>query len=280
MSTRVAPPRKPRDGSVDPRMLARRAGVLRAQARRRGRNALFVLAILAVVAGGWFLLHSRLFSARVVTVVGSVHTPVATVVRAAGLESAPPLLDVGAQATAGVERLPWVQSAQVTREWPDGVRVDVHERVPVAVVAGGASPSDLFLVDRSARVVAAVKKPPSGLVEISGGPAPGPPGSVIARDRGALEVVASLPKAFSHQVKGVRAQAGGDVSVLLGSAITVELGPPTDLAAKYEDVAAILSGAQLVQGDVIDVSAPGAPVVQAPGTPASNASGGTHAPAS
>lgn len=272
MSSRVAPPTRTARGSVDPRMRARRARVLRAEARRRALIALGVLALLGVVAGSWFLLHSRVFSARVVTVVGSVHTPVATVVRAAGLEGHPPLLDVGASAAAGVDRLPWVESATVSRQWPDGVRIDVRERVPAAVVAGGGPGRGLALVDRSGKVLALVSKRPARLEEIVGRTAPGRPGSVLPAYRGALEVATSLPKAFASQVSDVGVGAGGDVTLRLGSSVDVDLGTPTSLAQKYEDVAAILSRAPLVRGDVIDVSAPGIPVVssrQAPHAPAS-----------
>jgi hypothetical protein len=43
--------------------------------------------------------------------------------------------------------------------------------------------------------------------------------------------------------------------------ILVDLGSVAQLAQKYEDISAILSGATLHNGDVIDVSVPGAPTV-------------------
>jgi hypothetical protein len=53
----------------------------------------------------------------------------------------------------------------------------------------------------------------------------------------------------------------GDLTLHLTSPLTVNLGSTVDLQKKFEDVAAILAGAPLHPGDVIDVSAPDAPVV-------------------
>ena len=95
-----------------------------------------LVAVGAAVAGGWWLLHSRLLSAKVVTVVGSVHTPAAEIEAVAGVSGHPPLLDVDSGAAeARLEQLPWVRSATVARQWPDGVKITVVEQTPVAAVA-------------------------------------------------------------------------------------------------------------------------------------------------
>lgn len=248
--------------SIDPRIRARRAEVLRSEARRRLRTALAVFGVVVVVAGGWFALHSRLFAARVVTVVGAVHTPVDRVVAAAGLADHPPLIDVGAAAVAGVERLPWVASATVSREWPDGVRVTVTERVPVAAVRETPASKGWALVDRHGRVLEVTSQPPAGLARVVGAPAPGSPGTTDRGLREALRVVATLPKAFAGQVSAVAEDRKGDVTLQLTSALTVYLGSTAQLRPKYEDVAAILKGATLTAGSTIDVAAPATPVVR------------------
>lgn len=243
-------------------MQERRADVLRQQARHRLRRALVTLGFCLVAVAGWAVLHSRVFGARAVTVVGAPPGEQSAVVQAAGLGGAPPLLDVGAANAAAVERLPWVATATVTRHWPDGVRIVVTRRTPVAVVAE-ASPSTGFAeVDRDGRVQATVPAPPPGLVQVTGTAAPGPPGTTLAGGRSALAVASSLPKAFAAQVSRVQEGPGGDVTLQLTSSITVNLGSTSDLRAKYEDVAALLAGATLAKGDVIDVSAPSTPVVR------------------
>jgi cell division protein FtsQ len=247
---------------IDPRIRARRAEVLRSEARRRLRVALVVLVLVVLVAGGWFTLHSRLFAARVITVVGSVHTPARQVVAAAGLADHPPLIDVGAAAVAGIERLPWVAHATVSREWPDGVRIVVSERVPVAAVAQVPAAQSWAIVDRHARMLARRAVPPAGLVRIVGAGAPGPPGTEVRGLGAALRVAATLPPAFVHQVAAEREDRAGDVTLQLTSGLTVYLGSTQQLHAKYEDVAAILAGATLAPGSEIDVAAPATPVVK------------------
>ena len=259
-----APPRaRPaaHDTAIDPRIRARRAEVLRSEARRRLRVALTVLAAVLLVAAGWLLLHSRLFSARVVTVVGAVHTPVAQVIDAAGLADHPPLLDVGPAAAAGVERLPWVAGATVVREWPDGVRITVRERVPVGIVEEAGTPPRWAVVDRRGTVLAVTGRPPP-LPRVVASTRPGTPGSVVPHLGAALRVAATLPPAFRAQVASVSEDRAGDVTLKLTSALTVYLGSTVNLHEKYEDVAAILAGAALQAGSTLDVAAPATPVVR------------------
>ncbi len=262
----ATPPAPSEDGhawvSVDPRIRARRAEVLRREARRRLRIALVVLGLVVVVVAGWSALHSRLFAARVVTVVGAVHTPVRQIVAAAGLSGDPPLVDVGAAAVAGVERLPWIASATVTREWPDGVRIAVRERTPVAAVREAPASAGWALVDRTGRVLAVGARTPAGLPRVAGAQPAGRPGSISGGLRAALRVVTSLPKAFADQVATVTQDRGGDVTLELTSTLTVYVGSTSQLSQKYEDVAAILKGADLTAGSTIDVAAPATPFVR------------------
>jgi cell division protein FtsQ len=248
--------------SIDPRLRERRAAVLRTEARRRLRIALVALAVVLVVAGGWFALHSRLFAARVVTVVSAVHTPAGQIVAAAGLADHPPLLDVGAGAAAGVERLPWIAHATVSREWPDGVRITVREWVAVAVARATPASPGWALLAGNGRVLAVAAQPEAGLVRVSGPDAPGRPGSTAGDLRAALHVAATLPEAFADEVSAVTEDRHGDVTLQLTSALTVYLGSTDQLTKKYEDVAATLAGATLTSGSTIDVAAPATPVVR------------------
>lgn len=248
--------------SMDPRMQERRADVLRQQARRRLRLALAALGVCLLVVAGWVVLHSRVFGARAVTVVGAPPGQRAAVVDAAGLAGAPPLLDVGAANAAAVDRLPWVASATISRHWPDGVRIVVTQRTPVAAVAETSPSAGFAEVDRDGRVQGTVASLPAGLVQVTGTPPPGSPGTTLGGARAALTVASSLPKAFAAQVAQVEEGPGGAVTLKLTSPLTVYLGSTADLRAKYEDVAALLAGAKLASGDVIDVSAPSTPVLR------------------
>ncbi|MGH9087788.1 MAG: cell division protein FtsQ/DivIB [Acidimicrobiales bacterium] len=245
---------------IDPRIRQRRVEVKRRQGRRRLRLLLTGLSVLTVAGIAWTVLHSGLFAAGRITVVGSPHTPAAAVIGAAGLSDHPPLLDVGPGATAGVERLPWVRRATVDVQWPDGVRINVVERQPAAVVQ---VPSGWAVVDGSGHVLADAASAPAGLPHLVGGGTPGAPGSVVPGDKGGLAVASTLPPAFAGQVTEVDQVPGGQVDLHLSSPVTVDLGATSQLHQKYEDVAAILAGATLQAGDVVDVAVPGAPVVHA-----------------
>lgn len=248
---------------IDPRIRQRRTEVRRRQGRRRLRVLLAVLSLLTVAAVAWSVLHSGLLAARRITVVGSPHTPAAAVIAAAGLADHPPLVDVGPAAAAGVERLPWVRRATVDVQWPDAVRITVVERRPAAAVPAA---SGWALVDGTGHVLTDAAAPPGGVPRLVGGGAPGAPGSVVSGDRAGLAVAATLPPAFAGQVVEVAQLSGRQVDLHLSSPVTVDLGTTAQLHQKYEDVAAILAGAPLKAGEVIDVAVPGAPVVRpAPG---------------
>ncbi len=250
---------------MDPRIQARRAEVGRRRVRRR-RTALGVaLGVIIVAVGAWFVLHSSLFSAKVLVVRGATHESPTQVLAAAGLRGHPPLLDVDPGAAAArLEALPWVASASIARHWPDGVTVTVTERVPAAEIAvpGAPAASAWAEVDRTGRVLATTATPVPGLRVLQAPVHPGAPGSVLGTGAApGLRVLASLPPAFAAQVTGVSVGAAGQVSLSLSSPVTVVLGDTSELAAKYEDVAAVLAGAPLTAGDVIDVSVPESPTV-------------------
>jgi len=234
---------------------------MREQGRRRLRVLTIGLIATAVIAGAWFLLHSPLFSARSVTVTGAVHETAAQVVAQAGLAGRPPLLDVDTgAAAAALERMPWVRTASVSVSWPDGVHIAVTEETARFLVGAAGGQWDTLSAD--GRVLSVTPARPPGLLLLSVPRAPGAPGSVLpARDASGLVVASTLPASFAAQVTTVTVEPAGWVQLALTTPISVNIGTPTQLTAKYEDVSSILAGAALHDGDVIDVSVPGAPTV-------------------
>jgi len=269
-TTRLRPrPSRPPgpDAEVDPRISARRNEVTRQQGRRRLRVVGAFVAAAVLAFGAWSLLHSPLFSARAVTVVGATHETTAQIEAAAGLSGHPPLLDVNAAAAAqSLERLPWVREALVSVHWPDGVRVAVAEQVAKLVmpVADGRWAE----LTASGRVLALVANRPPGLMELTGPRPPGAPGGTLGgSDRLGLEVAATLPLSFRAQVTAVNvepAASGAWVQLTMTTPILVNIGNASQLTAKYEDVTTMLANVTLHNGDIIDVSVPGAPTVTGP----------------
>jgi cell division protein FtsQ len=253
--------------SIDPRIRQRRMAIQRSQGRRRLRWVVGVVVALALVAGVVGLLHTSMFSARVVTVTGAhPHTPVAVIVAAAGLEHHPPLISTDPGTTARrVETLPFIATAQVSRHWPDGIRIAVTERVPVVQMAGpGASWSTL---DGHGRTLQAGPARLPGLIVFivhtaQGGIPPAPVGGSLPSSAApGLQVSRTLPPAFSAQVVSVTMAPDGTISMALNSGITVLLGTATDLTAKYQDVAAIIARGTLHTTSTIDVTVPQSPTV-------------------
>jgi cell division septal protein FtsQ len=248
---------------MDPRISARRSAVLKAQGRRRLILIGVALGVSVLLVGGWFLVHTSLFSARSVSVAGNVHETAAQVVAQAGLADRPPLLDVDAgAAVARLEQLPWVRSATVHVSWPDGVHIAVTEETARFTAATAAGKWELLSND--GRVLGDSPARPPGLLLLTVPQPPGEPGTVLStKDAPGLRVASSLPASFVGQVTGVTVEPAGWVQLALTTPIVVDIGNAVELTAKYEDVSSILSGATLHNGDVIDVSVPDAPTVTA-----------------
>lgn len=277
MSTRAPSAGPPADAGpvVDPRFERRRLEVRRDAGRRRLTVVLASAAVVAAVAGGLASTRSPVLDVDRVEVRGASHTSRADVVSVTGLGSHRRMVDVRPGAVArAVERLPWVAHARVIRQWPATVRIDLQERVPVAVVAVGGpaapgsgllAPADRrwALADRTGRVLAVVPRSPTGLPELAGVAAPGGPGaSVVAAAGASLPVAAALPPGLRPRVAEVAAADGGAVRLRLGApGAVVLLGPPDRLAEKLAAVQAVLDGASLDRLAVIDVRVPAAPVL-------------------
>jgi hypothetical protein len=246
---------------MDPRISARRTAVIREQGQRRLIIAAVALGVAGLVVGGWFLVHTPLFSARSVTVTGNVHESAAQVVAQAGLAGHPPLLDVNAGAAAArLEQLPWVRSATVRVSWPDGVHIAVTEETARFTVATPAGAWESLSND--GRVLGESATRPPGLLLLTVPEPPGQPGTLLStKDAPGLRVASTLPPSFVGQVTSVTVEPAGWVQLALTTPVVVDIGTTTELTAKYEDVSSILAGATLHNGDVIDVSVPDAPTV-------------------
>jgi hypothetical protein len=118
------------------------------------------------------------------------------------------------------------------------------------------------VLSSAGRVLAVDPAPTSGLIMLTGPQAPGGAGSTLpSADQVGLEVASTLPASFKAQVTAVGVQPGGWVQLKMTTPILVNIGTASQLPSKYEDVSAILAGASLQAGDVIDVSVPDAPTV-------------------
>ena len=253
--------------TIDPRIRQRRQEIERSLGRRRMRRIVVVVAAVALVAGAVALLHTRWFGARVITVTGThPHTSDAAIVAATGLDRHPAMISVDPGTIASrVETLSYIATAQVHRHWPDGVEIQVTERVPVVQMAAPAT--SWSTLDGNGRTLQVQPGRTPGLVVLivhtpGGGVPPAPIGDALPVNAAAgLAVSRTLPPAFAAQVVSVTEASDQTVSLALTSGITVQMGTATDLRTKYEDVAAIIAHASLRGATTIDVTVPQSPTV-------------------
>ncbi len=242
------------------RALRERERARRETRRRRraaGRAFAIVLGVVGVVWVGWFSSVFALDASRV-TVVGADQTgslvDVAAVRASVDAYVGTPLprLDLGAMALA-VSDVPGVRSATVVRRWPDGVRVAVVPRIPVAAVPGAGG--QYSLVDGDGVAVGQPVTDPGALPVVNV-----PVGEKYARTLDAVvAVLDGLPTELAQRVTGVGAQTEDTIQMTLGDGRTLVWGGVEDAALKAK-VALTLLDSPTVKATVIDVSAPTVPV--------------------
>lgn len=234
---------------------AARDDVPPAGARRESelwRAACFVFAAVAIVAGlAWALLGSSLLVVRSVQVTGEHLVTRAQVLGAADIRTGTPLIRISTSAVARrVERLTQIQSAQVSRDWPDKIVISVLERTPALAVAepGGFGLIDAFGVT----VRQSASEPPS--MPLLTAPAPGPGASLRGSPavRAAVTVLRDLPAALQHRIKSVSAQAASAVTLHLAGGIEILWGGTDRAAPKLRELSILMR----VHAHYYDVSDP------------------------
>lgn len=216
----------------------------KSQAGRAGgpwKAAFFALAAVAIVIiAVWAILGSSLFVVRSVAVTGvtgSGTVPRAEVLRAAAIVPGTPLARVNGTAVATrVERITQIQSAQVSKDWPDTVVIAVTPRTPALAVA---SPGGYTLIDKFGVAFRQVPQQPAGMALLaSAKPVASLRGSpaVLA----AVTVLGQLPRQVRGQVATVSAASPDAVTLHLRSGITIDWGSTSRPAAKAAELVILM----------------------------------------
>jgi cell division protein FtsQ len=203
------------------------------------KAAFFGVAAVALVVGvAWALLGSSLLVVRSVQTIGPGKISRARVLAAAGITLGTPLIRIDTTAIARrVDRITQVQSARVTRSWPDAVVIWTQRRTAVFAVPSGGS---YDLMDAFGVVLRTVTTVPAGLVVMRspGGPPGGLRGNRAVRAAGA--VVKALPAWLRHRVRALRAAGAAEVTLILRSGARVVWGDASRGAAKARELAILL----------------------------------------
>jgi hypothetical protein len=240
---------------MDPRIEARRAEVRREVGRRRLLVLVIVAVVVVVLVGAYLTVESPLLDVDRVEVSGAVHVSPAGVRTVAAIAPGRALLrvDLGAAARR-VEQLPWVARAQVRRDLPGTVRIDIVEAKAVAFVRSRAV---IAAVGRDDRVIAWTRARPAGAVEITGVRRVPRRGELLS-PAGTARVVSALPAEVRPRVRFVELRAR-TVAVVLDAG-ELRLGTVRDLAAKYSAALAVMRAYGTAPFNYIDVSSPANPV--------------------
>ncbi len=205
------------------------------------------LGVVPLLVLAWLLLASPWLKVDGITVEGNTRLTAQRVQIAVGVPPGTPLarVDTGA-VERRVQRLPAVESVEVTRSWPDTLVVTVKER---HAVVGVLDRGTWTLVDRDGVAFGSATALPEGAVRLQvRALGPDDPST-----RAALAVLAELPQGLRSRVVVVRAASDVAVSLQLRGGRTVVWGPPGGAVTKAAAVLALLKR----PGKVLDVSAPG-----------------------
>ncbi|MFP5321655.1 MAG: cell division protein FtsQ/DivIB [Acidimicrobiia bacterium] len=218
--------------AVDPRFRARRIAVRRDEGRRRLKRLLLLVAVAATTLAAVIVLRSPVLDVDEVAVTGTARLDADLVREATGIDLGRPILlaDLGAAADA-LEAMPWVASAEVTRDLPGTVHVAVREREAAAVVVGDGR---AVLVDRDGRVLddAAADAGVAHVQVVAADAPPAPGGAVPAELHAAIELASRLGANPAGAVAAVRTAPALTLQLVDGG--VVELGDATELDAKVE----------------------------------------------
>lgn len=144
--------------------------------------------------------------------------------------------------------LPAALSVDVSREWPDKIRIVVTERTPVAVIDIGGR---LHALDTNGQIFFGYRQAPPGLPSVRS----------TSTDQDALaqgaQVAASLPADLARQVDHVQIATRDNIRLQLHNGKSVVWGSAADSAAKAQVLVALMKAQP--SAAAYDVSVPGSP---------------------
>ncbi|MBZ4318910.1 FtsQ-type POTRA domain-containing protein [Streptomyces sp. SCA2-4] len=228
---------------------------------RRTRLILWALALALAGAGaGWVLYGSGWLRATRVDVDGVEVLTAAEVREAAAVPLGDPLVSVDTDAIEERlrERLPRIESVDVSRDWPHGVAVEVTERQPRAIVEKDGK---FVEIDGSGVRFATVDRPPAKVPRLAmEAPADAPSTRRFGRprlEREGVRAAAALPADVRRDTRVIRVRSYDSIIMELTGGRTVVWGSGERGEAKARSLTALMKAAR--GADHFDVSAPGAP---------------------
>ena len=227
----------------------------RRRRRLRWHRILVALSLVAAIAGAVFLYRSPLLRVQEVQVVGATNVRPEQITELADLEGISmfraPLGDIEARIVA----LPLVKGVNARLRWPDGVRIEVIERVPWGYwdLAGTN-----YVIDAEGVVLPHVT-PPEGspTVHDMGDPASLSPGDRVDTDAVGLaqQLLESVPQALSLNIVRLEYTPDHGLSVATDAGYRVIMGDSQNVEYKLAVWQAVEEeiGRGAMSGHVLDL---------------------------
>jgi cell division protein FtsQ len=224
---------------------------------------LLVLGAIAAV-----LRFAPLFTVEKITVDGNSQVTAEAVVDAAAVPDGTRVLTAPLdQIASRVESLDAIAQARVTRDWPNGLTIVVHERRPVGYVSLDGGDDKYGLVGSDGSVYRTETDVPDDLPQL--------PDAAVSeqgdsyRDRlaplavPAFDVAVALPRALQHSIATISAGEDGGVTMTSDDGVAITWGASAANALKGHVVALLMRrpgwGSQFTE---VDVTAPETPALR------------------
>lgn len=207
------------------------------------------LVAVAAIASGFFLSRSSFAHARDIEVSGTDHLSRSEIVGLAAVSKATNVLwlDDGS-IERSLETHPWVADAEVGVALPATIRIEIVERIPVAVVSDGLTRTLVAADGTSLGTASRIRDLPTIHLPMAAGVdgrawpegATAIPHGARPTPRGAAAALGAMSPQLHADVVSVRILLDGTMSMRLGSGVHVRYGEPTAPAAKAQALERIL----------------------------------------
>lgn len=235
----------------------------RRQWARRWLTWRYLAGLLVTVLAVGFAVHAVYFSSWLAVeeaeVIGESQLREREILRAADVPVGEQLARVDTDSIeVRVRSLATVESADVSRQWPHGVRIEVVERTPIAVIARGSG--GYTQIDAEGVTFGRVGQPPENLPQIRTGP-----GADKAALTEAAGVVSALSPEVSVLVGHVEVASIDEILLRLRDGRTVRWGSADSSSEKAQVLLAFFDAEEAGELDparMYDVSVPGRPTTR------------------
>lgn len=236
-------PKTRAQAEAEARRTEREAKARNDRLKRRVRVAAVAAAVVVVLFGCVALYRAPIFTVTHVEVVGNSHVGSDQIRRLADVPADATLIRFPGDAVAArVAADPWIADVSVSRVFPNGMRIRVTERTPIALVDAGKA---FWLIDATGLVIAKRSTEDTASLPVIRDV----PGLDLKAGRrassepllNAVKVLGGISREIAGTVRAVSAATIDGTTLFTANRIEIVIGEATDLATKDALVRRILA---------------------------------------